>query len=209
MHLQDPRDGQVPTHLCYRAPRQWAHSTAISFETIDPQPTLAIVSKIVADLGYTGQMSFDFVDSDDGLYLIECNPRATDGALMLTTEEASAGWPPPPRSPIAPVLIEAGRCEQLDFAVFGQMFTESPREWPGSIKDLIHVRGSDRGWHDQLPNLYALLTLGHHARLNLRHRRALLAAMADDIAWDGEPIEGMSMPTGRWSTRWRRASREE
>lgn len=52
--------------------------------------------------------------------------------------------------------------------------------------------GSDRGWHDQLPNLYALLTLGHHARLSLRHRRALLAAMADDIAWDGQPIEGMS-----------------
>jgi hypothetical protein len=28
--------------------------------------------------------------------------------------------------------------------------------------------------------------------LNLRHRQALLAAMADDIAWDGQPIDGMS-----------------
>ena len=181
------------THLCYRAPRQWEHSTGISFETVDPEPTLAIASAIGAEVGYTGQMSLDFVVSDHGLDLIECNPRATDGALLMGAAEASAGLAGDAAAPESePLLIEAGRCEQLDFAVFGQMFTESPREWPGSIKDLIHVRGSDRGWHDQLPNLYALLTLGHHARLNLRHRRALLAAMADDIAWDGDPIEGMS-----------------
>jgi len=191
------RDGRLTSHLCYRAPRQWAHSTAISFETIDPRPTLAIVSKIVADLGYTGQISFDFVDSDDGLYLIECNPRATDGALMLTSEETSSALASPADSiPDEPALIEAGRREQLDFAVFGQMFTESPREWPRSIRDLAEVRGSDRGWHDQLPNLYALLTLGQHAKLSIGHRRALLAAMADDIAWDGQPIEGM-LPADR------------
>ena len=36
------REGRVLTHLCYRAPRQWQHSTGISFETVDPEPTLAI-----------------------------------------------------------------------------------------------------------------------------------------------------------------------
>jgi len=191
------RAGVLTTHLCYRAPRQWAHSTAISFETVDPNPTLGIVTKIVAELGYTGQISFDFVDSDDGLYLIECNPRATDGALLLSSEEASLGLGLAADSiPGEPLLVEAGRSEQLDFAVFGQMFTESPRDWPGSIRDLLEVRGSDAGWHDQLPNLYALLTLGGHAKLSFGHRRALLAAMADDIAWDGQPIEGM-LPADR------------
>lgn len=187
------RDGQVLSHLCYRAPRQWQHSTGISFETIDPSPTLPFVRALGAKLGYTGQMSLDFVDSEDGLYLIECNPRATDGALLMEADEVSAALAhDPAQLPAEPDLIPAGRKQQLDFAVFGQMFTESPSEWPSSIRDLIHVRGSDKGWHDQLPNLYALLTLGHHARLNLRHRQALLAAMADDIAWDGEPIEGMN-----------------
>jgi hypothetical protein len=187
------RGGRVLTHLCYRAPRQWEHSTGISFETVDPEPTLAIAAAIGAETGYTGQMSLDFVDSEDGLYLIECNPRATDGALLIEPDEASLGLAGGASATDAdPLLIGAGRSEQLDFAVFGQMFTESPNEWPRSIHDLIHIRGSDSGWHDQLPNLYALLTLGHHARLNLRHRRALLAAMADDIAWDGQPIEGMN-----------------
>jgi len=187
------RDGKVLTHLCYRAPRQWQHSTGISFETVDPEPTLRFAEALGAELGYTGQMSLDFVDSEDGLYLIECNPRATDGALLMEANEVDLALGRDAADvPAEPLLIEAGRKQQLDFAVFGQMFTESPREWPKSIRDLRDVRGSDKGWHDQLPNLYALLTLGHHARLNLRHRQALLAAMADDIAWDGQPIEGMS-----------------
>ena len=116
---------------------------------------------------------------------------------MLTSEETSSALASPADSiPDEPALIEAGRREQLDFAVLGQMFTESPREWPRSIRDLAEVRGSDRGWHDQLPNLYALLTLGQHAKLSIGHRRALLAAMADDIAWDRQPIEGM-LPADR------------
>jgi hypothetical protein len=32
----------------------------------------------VAELGYTGQISFDFLVTDDGLTFVECNPRATD-----------------------------------------------------------------------------------------------------------------------------------
>lgn len=187
------REGRVLTHLCYRAPRQWQHSTGISFTTVDPAPTLVIAEALGRELGYTGQMSLDFVDSEEGLYLIECNPRATDGALLMEPGEISLALAADAGAePAEPLLIPAGREAQLDFAVFGQMFTESPREWPRSMHDLIHIRGSDRGWHDELPNLYALLTLGHHARLNLRHRRALLAAMADDIAWDGQPIDGMS-----------------
>lgn len=189
------REGRVLTHLCYRAPRQWQHSTGISFGTVDPEPTLEFAESLGRELNYTGQMSLDFVVSEGGLYLIECNPRATDGALLMESDEVSAGLGGDAAAQRAigdPLLIPAGREQQLDFAAFGEMFTESPREWPRSIHDLIHVRGSDRGWHDQLPNLYALLTLGHHARLNMGHRRALLAAMADDIAWDGDPIEGMS-----------------
>lgn len=186
------RDGEVLTHLCYRAPRQWQHSTGISFTTVDPEPTLPIVQALGRELGYTGQMSLDFVVSPTGLNVIECNPRATDGALLMEPEEMAAGLAAEAGASSEPLLVPAERTAQLDFAVFGQMFTESPREWPRSIHDLLEIRGSDRGWHDELPNLYALLTLGHHARLNLRHRRALLAAMADDIAWDGQPIEGMS-----------------
>jgi hypothetical protein len=63
---------------------------------------------------------------------------------------------------------------------------------PGSIADLARVRGSDTGWHDHLPTLYSFLALAHHAKLELHQRKALMAAMAEDISWDGEPIDGLS-----------------
>ena len=42
----------------------------------------------MAELGYTGQISFDFLVTDDGLSYVECNPRATDGALLPRAEIA-------------------------------------------------------------------------------------------------------------------------
>lgn len=57
------REGRVVTHLCYRAPRQWQHFTGISFSTVDPEPTLGFVEALGCELGYTGQMSLDFVEA--------------------------------------------------------------------------------------------------------------------------------------------------
>jgi hypothetical protein len=72
-----------------------------------------------------------------------------------------------------------------------EMFTEGLEGVPRGIRDLRRIRGSESGWHDHLPALYSFLTFAHHANLNLRDREPLLAAMADDITWDGEPIAGL------------------
>lgn len=83
--------GRVTAHCTYRAPRQWEHSTGISFLSIDGEPSLRIVERIAGSLDYTGQMSLDFVDGADGLSIIECNPRTTDGALLMSPEHLSEG----------------------------------------------------------------------------------------------------------------------
>ena len=182
-------EGRVTAHCAYRAPRQWEHSTGIQFESIDPEPTLALVRRIVGPLSYTGQVSFDFVATPDGLRLIECNPRPTDGVLLMDAEQLSRGLVEPGAEPSA---VAPGRVVQLDWAVLAQMFDEPLHEVPRSFHDLMHLRGSDRGWHDLVPDLYSFLALAHHARVSLREREGLFAAMSDDICWDGEPIPGMS-----------------
>lgn len=183
-------DGHVTAHMAYRAPRQWQHSTGIQFESIDGQPSLEIVKRIVSDLDYTGQISFDFVDSPDGLKLIECNPRATDGVLLMDEDMLSGGITGEPGGVVR--ILEPGRMVQLDFAVLGQLFLEPLHELPSSIHDLVKLHGPDRGWHDALPQLYSFLALAHHERLSLRERKGLFEAMADDICWNGGPIEGMT-----------------
>ena len=184
--------GRVASHMSYRAPRQWEHSTGIQFVSVDPGDTLPTVEKLASELEWDGQMSLDFVDSGDGgsegLVMIECNPRPTDGVLLMSGEELERGLLVPTDETL---LIEPGRSEQLDFAVLGQVFRESPKEMPGSIHDLVAIRGTDTGWHDELPKLYSFLAFAHHERMSMRERKGLFEAMADGITWDGQPIPGL------------------
>jgi glutathione synthase/RimK-type ligase-like ATP-grasp enzyme len=182
-------DGRATAHCTYRAPRQWEHSTAIAFESVDGRETLEVAQAIAAELGYTGQMSLDFVDDDGTLYLIECNPRATDGLLLVDASELAEGILDHERGL---TMVPPGEEIQLSMAVFGQMFDEGLREWPRSIHDLARIRDANKGWHDHMPTLYNFLAFAHHAKLEMKERTALFVAMAGDISWDGQPIAGMS-----------------
>jgi hypothetical protein len=179
--------GRVTAHCMYRAPRQFHHSTGIQFESIDGSESVEAVRRLGAELDYTGQMSLDFVAAEDGLVIIECNPRATDGTLLMEDEELADGILEPAAEP---TTVPPGRVTQLDFAVLAGILDEGLGGVPGTIHDLAHVRGSDRGWHDQLPNLYSFLAFCHHERLSLREHEKLQVAMYEDVSWDGEPIQG-------------------
>jgi hypothetical protein len=179
--------GRVTAHCMYRAPRQFHHSTGIQFESIDGSESIEAVRRLGAELDYTGQMSLDFVAAEDGLVIIECNPRATDGTLLMEDRELADGLLDPGAEP---VMVPPGRITQLDFAVLAGILDEGLGGVPATIHDLAHVRGSDRGWHDQLPNLYSFLAFCHHERLSLREHEKLQVAMYEDVSWDGEPIQG-------------------
>jgi hypothetical protein len=180
--------GRVASHMSYRAPRQWEHSTGIQFLSIDPTDTLPTVEKLGTELGWDGQMSLDFIETDEGLVMIECNPRPTDGVLLMTAEELERGLLAPTEETL---LVPAGRREQLDFAVLAQLFKEPLREAPRTIHDLTKVHGTDHDWHDALPKLYSFLALARFERLSLSERKQLFVAMSDGITWDGQPIPGL------------------
>jgi hypothetical protein len=181
--------GHVTGHCTYRGPRQYHHSTAVQFESIAGDESLAIVERLGEALQYTGQMSLDFVESGDGLVIIECNPRTTDGVLLMDSDELATALLDP-AGELA--MIPDGRITQLDLAVIGAMFSDGLREVPGTIHDVLRIPGADRGWHDQLPSLYSFLAFCHHERLSLREREKLQVAMYEDVSWDGEPIAGMT-----------------
>ena len=180
--------GKVASHMSYRAPRQWEHSTGIQFLSVDPNDTLPTVEKLGADLGWDGQMSLDFIETDGGLVMIECNPRPTDGVLLMTAEELERGLLAPEEEVL---LVPEGRETQLDFAVFAQVFQQPLREAPKSFHDLTEIHGTDHGWRDALPKLYSFLALARFERLSLRERKQLFVAMSDGITWDGQPIPGL------------------
>ena len=180
--------GRVASHMSYRAPRQWEHSTGIQFLSVDPTDTLPTVERLGSDLSWEGQMSLDFIETSEGLVMIECNPRPTDGVLLMEPEELERGLLAPEE---VTLLVPAGREAQLDFAVFAQIFKEPMREAPMTIHDLAKIHGTDRGWRDAMPKLYSFLALGRFEKLSLRDREQLFVAMADGITWDGQSIPGL------------------
>ena len=60
--------------------------------------------------------------------IIECNPRTTDGALLMESEELAGSLLDPDQEL---VMVPPGRVTQLDFAVIGAMFSDGLREVPG------------------------------------------------------------------------------
>ncbi len=185
------REGRVSAHCMYEIPRQWRHSTGIGFRSIDGAASLALIEPIMSELGYTGQASFDFIEREDGgLTLIECNPRATDGVLLLSSEQLSDGLLG--ESAGEPSLVEPGVEVQLDLATVGDGFSEHLKRLPETISDLARVHDAGDGWHDPLPTLYSALSVLHDKAVSLREHEELFISMAGDISWDGEPIAGMS-----------------
>lgn len=182
-------EGRMTSHLMYRIPRQWKHSTGIQFEAIDATESLRLIEPVVAELSYTGQISFDFLVTPEGLSFVECNPRPTDGVLLMPREELARGLLDP--GPGAFVLPPGGHV-QLDLAVLADGFADHLHRLPESIRDLAQVKDAGNGWHDPMPTLYSALAICHFAGQSLREHQRLFEAMAGDMSWDGEPIEGMS-----------------
>lgn len=185
-------DGRITSHCTYRAPEQWHHSTGITFLAVDSTDTLAYAQRIVdaLDPSFTGQLSFDFVDSDQGLRIIECNPRPTNGVILLEAEAFAAALL---GDGDATAIAEPGTERQVSLAVLADCFSEPLSHLPTSLHDLLHVRDVGAGWHDSLAMLWSPATIVHGAKVEHGSRKEILAALGDDIVWNGEPIEGMSV----------------
>lgn len=184
-------DGRVTAHCTYRAPEQWAHSTGITFLAVDSTKTLDYTQRIVdaLDPEYTGQLSFDFVDNDGELYAIECNPRPTNGVILLGAEDFARALTGEGDDV---VVVEPGIERQISLAVLAEAFNEPLKNLPTTLHDLVHVRDIGAQWHDSLAMMWSPATLVHGAKLSHGERKEILAALSDDIVWNGEPIDGMT-----------------
>lgn len=73
------RQGKIRLHCCSKSsPFQ------VNYEHIDKPEIYNWVGKFVKDLNLTGQISFDFIQTEDGtVYPIECNPRTHSAITMF------------------------------------------------------------------------------------------------------------------------------
>lgn len=71
--------GKIVSHIVYK-PRYLVNNAAATyFEYIEDATCDAFISSFAQEHSYHGQIAFDFIRNDEGLFVIECNPRATSG----------------------------------------------------------------------------------------------------------------------------------
>jgi len=172
----------VTAHCAYETPFRVDHGSGVRFVSADGTATREIVARIGAALGYTGQLSFDFILGADGPVVLECNPRATSGVHLLDPAKLVGGI----LDPEQPAWTEpAGRGGQLWAPLLVSVAGE-PRRWRAGLAALL--RGGDvvLDPRDPLPVLAQLGLGAHFAGVARRNGTGMAAATTHDIEWNGE-----------------------
>ncbi|MCF8604257.1 ATP-grasp domain-containing protein [Gordonia sp. HY442] len=183
--------GEIVLHSTYEHALTIDDRGGIVFESVDAPETLAAAQKFAKELDWHGQISFDYMKTDDGThYMVECNPRPTAGCTIATTEEFDTAM----FAPGDLVVVPAGRKKAIESAVLRDVLMH-----PSRLKSDLHAaKGSSdvyAGKHDVKPLLYSALSLQHvyAYRKSLGMDRdkgeTLVATQFFDVLYDGSPIE--------------------
>lgn len=184
--------GRVTAHALYRPVHRLHRSSSYYFA---PHASAAIerfVATLVAQLRFTGQISFDWIDVGDGQpRVLECNPRATSGLHLFglhdTVPGALNGADQPCATPsdgparmLGAVMYSAGVAQAL---AGGGL-----RAWHRDARDATDVIVAPA---DRMPIAGGLLDLAWFARTAWQRRCTLREAATSDIEWDGEALPWM------------------
>jgi len=182
--------GRVTGHACYVHPREIEHAGGIVFESVDEPECLRVVQRIAEATRYHGQLSFDFMRTDTGMVLIECNPRPTAGVHLMPAEMLDEALADECAEKLR--VAEAGVKRKYSIALVRDMLLHF-REIP---EDARHLFGRAKEVFadpdDLMPAVYQVVSYAHgleHRRQTGAHGKTeLMASFFHDICWNGAPI---------------------
>lgn len=148
------RDGKLQVHCCCRS-----SAFQINYEMVDKPEIEAWVRHFVGSLKLTGQVSFDFIQADDGsVYAIECNPRTHSAITMfydhpeLASAYLESGFPT-----IKP--LKSSRPTYWIYHEIWRLVTQ-PADFVDRLRIILRGKDAIFEWSDPLPFLMV-----HHAQI--------------------------------------------
>jgi hypothetical protein len=177
------RDGEVLVHCPYEPTIAAEGGWSIQFSTIDDFGSLGHVRRIVEATRFTGCIGFDYRRTDDGLVMIEANPRASAGAFFVPgawLAEAISGSSPGLRT------VPAGLSRQYDAYLLDPHIPSGP---PARVlRALLTTPDAFFEPRDVLPALYFLIGRRHWNRVARQEHLSAGTAFVADMSWDGTPM---------------------
>jgi predicted ATP-grasp superfamily ATP-dependent carboligase len=182
--------GEVVLHSCYEHALAIDNRGGIVFESVDSPESLETAQRIARELNWHGQISFDYLKTEDGVHhMVECNPRPTSGCTVATSDEFSTAL----FNPGDLVVVPAGRKKAIKAAVLRDVL-QHPSHFRSNVAAVHGATGVYDQHRDHLPLLYSALSLQHVLKyrkelgIDRNRREELMAAQFFDVSWDGSAI---------------------
>ena len=180
------REGHLLAFAAYRGDYTAGPGASIYFAPYEHPALGAFVREFVAVERFTGQISFDFIESGGTFYPLECNPRATSGVHLFGPEdglvEALLGMRDTTARPRPETRSMLGLA-MWAYALPKVRSLSGLIRWTADLrkaKDVLFRREDPRPLWQQLVLLATL------ARIARRERISLVEASTWDIEWNGE-----------------------
>jgi predicted ATP-grasp superfamily ATP-dependent carboligase len=175
-------EGRARQTAIYRA-TMTSGTVAVGFERVDNAAIESWIDRFIADAGWSGFISFDFMLDETGVpYGIECNPRLTSGVHFFECEDLARAI----LDSNAPLRLRRERRLQQ----FWSCLLEAQRALPNLSRfrqRLAQVLGTcDVTWSatDPLPLLTMPWTAQEILRLASRINVSLAVAATHDLGWN-------------------------
>jgi hypothetical protein len=148
------RNGELQLHCCCES-----SAFQINYAMVDKPEIEAWVRKFVSGLKLTGQVSFDFIQTDDGgVYAIECNPRTHSAITMFYNHpDVARAYLESDFSLIQP--LESSRPTYWIYHEIWRLVTQ-PTQIGQRLKIIASGKDAIFDWADPLPFLMV-----HHAQI--------------------------------------------
>lgn len=182
-------EGRLAAHAAYAADYSVHGGASVYFEPLSHSGLLEWIRRFVRMERFTGQIAFDFIETERGeLYAIECNPRTTSGIHLFRPKDGLAAALLHPEalgeSVIEPQPHARG---MLGVPMLACGLTGS-RSWPALaawLSKYAAARDVVFRWSDPRPFAEQLFLLAELRRAASARKQTLMEASTGDIEWNG------------------------
>jgi glutathione synthase/RimK-type ligase-like ATP-grasp enzyme len=179
-------EGRLTGHMVYSHDFTAGKGAGISFESVEIPEILDWVKKFVFETNYTGQICFDFMLTESGVFPLECNPRATSGVHLLSQLSDFS-------SMILEKNVELSHLNQghkaylslMAMFVYGLVQINNLTKLKSFLDIILNGRNILHSYKDENYFVRQLSTLISLYQISSRHKVSLLEASTLDIEYNG------------------------
>ena len=180
-------DGRITAHAAYPVIFTAGQGATVAFEAVEHAAIFEWVQTFVRHFKVTGQVAFDFVQTPEGeLYALECNPRATSGLHLLTSNPRFVEAFLNPETEIVTPMAGTSRMLATAMLVYGLPAAIKNGNFAAWVRTFFRSDDVLLDFKDPMPALLQLRSLFKYMNLGHRQKISALEASTFDIEWNGE-----------------------